>query len=117
MDQDAAVLKLRNKYLQKLRPKPKGIIGHKMVENLPHFRNQGESKRNSAKKHQIPTRKDESHKTKPSYRSRGGAAPDIAVGIAIPQHGMQIGGPIAQGVQIVGGAQAVGVPVGAPVAY
>ena len=115
--QDAAVLILREKYLNKLRPKPKGIIGHKMVENLPHFRTQGESKRNSAKKHQIPTRKDESHKTKPSYRAAHGPAPDIAVGIAIPQHGMQIGGPIAQGVQIVGGAQAVGVPVGPPVAY
>ena len=115
--QDAAVLILREKYLNKLRPKPKGIIGHKMVENLPHFRNQGESKRKTAKKHQIPTRKDESHKTRPSYRAAHGPAPDIAVGIAIPQHGMQIGGPIAQGVQIVGGAQAVGVPVGAPVAY
>ena len=118
MDQDAAVLKLRNKYLQKLRPKTKEIIAHRMVENIPRLRSRaGESKRKSAKKHQIPTRKDESHKTKPSYRAARAAAPDIAVGIAIPQHGMQIGGPIAQGVQIVGGAQAVGVPVGVPVGY
>ena len=115
--QDAAVLILRAKYLNKLRPKPKGIIANRMVENLPHFRNQGESKRKTAKKHQIPSRKDESHKTKPSYRAAHGPTPDIAVGIAIPQHGMQIGGPIAQGVQIVGGAQALGVPVGPPVAY
>ena len=118
MNQDAAILILRAKYLNQLRPKPKGIIANRMVENIPRLRSrQGESKRKTAKKHQIPTRTDESHKTRPSYRSRGGAAPDIAVGIAIPQHGMQIGGPIAQGVQIVGGAQAVGVPVGAPVAY
>lgn len=116
--QDAAILILRAKYLNQLRPKPKGIIANRMVENIPRLRSrQGESKRNSAKKHQIPTRKDESHKTRPSYRAAHGPAPDIAVGIAIPQHGMQIGGPIAQGVQIVGGAQAVGVPVGAPVAY
>ena len=119
MDQDAAVLKLRNKYLQKLRPKTKEIIAHRMVENIPRLRSRaGESKRKSAKKHQIPTRKDESHKTRPSYRAAHGPAPDIALGIAIEPNGvMQLGGQIAQGVQIVGGAQAVGVPVGAPVAY
>ena len=114
--QDAAVLILREKYLNKLRPKPKGIIANRMVENLPHFRNQGESKRKTAKKHQIPTRKDESHKTRPSYRAAHGPAPDIAVGIAIPQHGMQIGGPIAQGMPIAPGIP-LGVPVGVPLGY
>ena len=109
--QDAAVLILRAKYLNQLRPKPKGIIANRMVENLPHFRNQGESKRKTAKKHQIPTRKDESHKTRPSYRAAHGPAPDIALGIAIEPNGvMQLGGQIAQGMPI-----AAGVPVGVPV--
>ena len=102
--QDAAVLILREKYLNKLRPKPKGIIGHKMVENLPHFRNQGESKRKTAKKHQIPTRTDESHKTRPSYRSRGGAAPDPVPAPAPVPVGVPLGPP-------------VGVPLGPPVAH
>ena len=109
--QDAAVLILRAKYLNQLRPKPKGIIANRMVENLPHFRNQGESKRKTAKKHQIPTRKDESHKTRPSYRAAHGPAPDIALGIAIEPNGvMQLGGQIAQGMPI-----AEGVPLGVPV--
>ena len=109
--QDAAVLILRAKYLNQLRPKPKGIIANRMVENLPHFRNQGESKRKTAKKHQIPSRKDESHKTKPSYRAAHGPAPDIALGIAIEPNGvMQLGGQIAQGMPI-----AAGVPLGVPV--
>ena len=46
--QDAAVLILRAKYLNQLRPKPKGIIANRMVENLPHFRNHGESNRKTA---------------------------------------------------------------------
>ena len=115
--QDAAVLILRAKYLNKLRPKPKGIIANRMVENLPHFRNQGESKRKTAKKHQIPSRKDESHKTKPSYRAAHGPAPDIALGIAIEPNGvMQLGGQIAQGMPIAAGVP-LGVPVGVPVGY
>ena len=116
--QDSAILILRAKYLNQLRPKPKGIIANRMVENLPHFRNQGESKRKTAKKHQIPTRKDESHKTRPSYRAAHGPAPDIAVGIAIEPDGIQLGGPIAQGMPIAGGVPGVlGVPVGPPVGY
>ena len=115
--QDAAVLILRAKYLNQLRPKPKGIIANRMVENLPHFRNQGESKRKTAKKHQIPTRKDESHKTRPSYRAAHGPAPDIALGIAIEPNGvMQLGGQIAQGMPIAAGVP-LGVPVGVPVGY
>ena len=115
--QDAAVLILREKYLNKLRPKPKGIIANRMVENLPHFRNQGESKRKTAKKHQIPTRKDESHKTRPSYRAAHGPAPDIALGIAIEPNGyLQLGGQIAQGMPIAAGVP-LGVPVGVPVGY
>jgi len=88
-----------------------------MVENLPHFRNQGESKRKTAKKHQIPTRKDESHKTRPSYRAAHGPAPDIALGIAIEPNGvMQLGGQTAQGMPIAAGVP-LGVPVGVPVGY
>ena len=102
--QDAAVLILRAKYLNQLRPKPKGIIANRMVENLPHFRNHGESKRKTAKKHQIPTRTDESHKTRPSYRSRGGAAPDPVPAPAPVPVGVPLGPP-------------VGVPLGPPVAH
>ena len=102
--QDAAVLILREKYLNKLRPKPKGIIANRMVENLPHFRNQGESKRKTAKKHQIPTRKDESHKTRPSYRAAHGPAPDPVPAPAPVPVGVPLGPP-------------VGVPLGPPVAH
>jgi len=107
---DVSVLKKRQQYLTKLRPKAKVDVGHKMIEPLPQFRSASKSKPRAHKAASHTIRHDESHKSRPSYPAAI-ITPPIAMGVAVPPHGMQLNGNIAQGVLIANGAQAVGARV------
>ena len=108
---DAATLKRREQYLKKLRPRTNGDVAHKMPQPLPHFRAANKSKPRAHKSASHSIRKDKSHESKPSYPAPY-REPAIAMGVAVPPHGMQLGGNVAQGVLIANGAQAVGARVG-----
>ena len=61
---DAVVLKARQQYLAKLRPKAKADVGHKMKEPIPYFHSVSKG-RTFAKRHPAyPIRGDEMHKNR-----------------------------------------------------